>query len=92
MLNITQWGIAFDEMHEKNAQIYSPAIHELIHGAIHHDSFQMKKINDIILLYPKEMANAIIAIDMTQTKLDIRTKLLWKQIEEWVIEEKNAYG
>lgn len=92
MLNLTQWGIAFDELDKKNVHVYSKVIHDLINGALEHDSFQTKTENNLIFLYPKEIPNAKICIDMTKNVLDIRTDLLWEQIEQWAKEEKNAFG
>ena len=92
MLTLTQWGIAFDELNQKNVQTYAAIIHSLVEGAIQHDAFQSKIENQLIYLYPKEIPNAKIMIDMTKNILDIRTDSLWKEIEEWAEEEKNAYG
>lgn len=92
MLNLTQWGVAFDELHAKNVALYSPTIHSLILGAVQYDSFQVKQENQLIYLYPKEVPNAKIRIDISDAIFNIETNLLWKQIEQWANEEKNAYG
>lgn len=82
--------MVFDELHRKNVQTHTTVIHNLVKGAIQFDSFRSKVENNMIFLYPREMPNAFIRIDMTQQALDINTHLLWEQINDWVKEEKNA--
>lgn len=81
LMNLIQWGMAFDEINEQKNRKNKEKLEQLIQGAIKHDSFQMKLKNNLILLHPEGMPKAEIYIEFDTETYQIKTINLWREIE-----------